>query len=85
MSYSVVWTVFALDQLAEVWTGATDRNAVTAASHRLDRLLGRDPRNQGESRETDTDRTMFDSPLGVDFEIVEDDKKVRVLRVWSIG
>ena len=84
MSYTVVWTVSALGQLAGVWTASADRTAVTAASHRLDVALGRDPRSQGESRGADTDRTAFEPPLGVDFEIIEDDRKVRVLRVWSI-
>ena len=30
-------------------------------------------------------RIAFHSPLGIEFEIIEDDKKVLVLSVWSIG
>lgn len=29
-------------------------------------------------------RMAYEPPLGIDFEIIEDDKKVRVLRVWSL-
>jgi hypothetical protein len=34
MNYSVQWTERALDELAAVWTAASDRNGVTTASHR---------------------------------------------------
>jgi hypothetical protein len=27
-------------------------------------------------------RVAFDPPLGIEFEVIEDDKKVRVLSVW---
>lgn len=27
---------------------------------------------------------VVEPPLGIDFEIIEDDKKVRVLRVWTV-
>jgi hypothetical protein len=29
-------------------------------------------------------RTAIDLPLGIDYEIIADDKKVRVHRVWSL-
>ncbi|HXD89268.1 MAG TPA: hypothetical protein VN641_22440 [Urbifossiella sp.] len=29
-------------------------------------------------------RMAYEPPLGIEFEIIEDDKKVRVLRVWSL-
>jgi hypothetical protein len=38
----------------------------------------------GESRDSSVNRTAFDRPLGIEFEVIEDDKKVRVLRVWSL-
>ena len=29
-------------------------------------------------------RTATDLPLGIEYEIIEDDKTVRILRVWSL-
>jgi hypothetical protein len=84
LNYSVHWTDDALDELAAVWTAAADRNAVTAASHRLEQDLARDPYGRGIARNASVNRTATDLPLGIDYEIIEDDKKVRVLRVWSL-
>ncbi len=39
---------------------------------------------QGIARNASTNRTAIDLPLGIDFEIIEDDKKVRILRVWPV-
>lgn len=38
----------------------------------------------GFSRNSSVNRTAIDLPLGIDYEIIEDDKLVRVLRVWSL-
>ena len=84
MNYSVQWTEDALDELADVWLAAAERNAVTAASHRLDQDLANDPYAIGFPRNSSVNRTAVDPPLGIDYEIIEDDKKVRVLRVWSL-
>ena len=43
MNYIVHWTDVALNELAAVWTAATDQNAVTAASHRLEQDITADP------------------------------------------
>jgi hypothetical protein len=58
---------------------------VTAASHWLEQELGRRPLELGESRGTSVVRIAYHSPLGIEYEVVEDDKKVRVFRVWSTG
>ena len=79
------YTVDALRQLADVWTNALDRTAVTTASHRLDTELTRDPQQLGESRNSSVNRTTVALPLGIEFEIIEDDKTVRVVRVWQSG
>lgn len=84
MNHAVDWTEDALDELAAVWTAAADRGAVTAASHRLDQDLARDPYAVGFPRNSSVNRTATGYPLGIDYEIIEDDKKVRVLRVWSL-
>jgi hypothetical protein len=84
MNYSVHWTEDALDELAAVWTAASDRNAVTIASHRLEQDLARNPFTRGIRRNSVVNRTATDLPLGIDYEIIEDDKKVRVIRVWAL-
>jgi hypothetical protein len=67
-----------------VWLAAPDRTSVTMASHRLDKDLSDDPFGVGVPRDSSVNRTAVDPPLGIDYEIIEDDKKVRVLRVWSM-
>jgi hypothetical protein len=54
MSFAVVWRPSAELQLADLWTTATDRNAVTAAANRIDADLACDPLSAGESRAGNT-------------------------------
>jgi hypothetical protein len=84
MNYDVIWEPPAENDLAAVWLAAPDRTAVAQAAHRLDQDLARDPYAIGFPRNSSVNRTVTDLPLGVDYEIIEDDKKVRVLRVWSL-
>lgn len=69
-------------RLARVWLDAADRNAITSAAAAIDRLLSRGPESRGEVR-FDTVRTLSVPPLGVDFEVIEADRMVFVLIVWS--
>ncbi len=84
MNYTVTWTPGAEQELAAVWLAAADRAAVTAASNRLDQELADDPFGIGLPRTASVNRTAVEPPLGIDYEIVEDDKKVRVLRAWAV-
>ena len=84
MNYIVHWTEIALDELAAVWTAATDRNAVTAASHRLELDIAADPYGRGLLRASSANYTAVDLPLGIEYDVIEADKTVRFLRVWSI-
>ncbi len=84
MNYAVTWTPGAEQELAAVWLAAADRGAVAASSHRLDQDLANDPYARGVPRNSSVNRTATDLPLGIDYEIIEDDKKVRILRVWSL-
>ncbi len=58
MNFTVIWRRQALAELAAIWNSAANRNAVTAASDRIDRLLELDPMNAGESRDG-SDRIVF--------------------------
>jgi hypothetical protein len=83
MNYTVVWTPTAEQDLAAIWLSAEDRNAINSASSTIDSLLSRDAQSMGESR-YDSVRVMFVPPLGVDFDVNEDDSIVYVLTVWYI-
>jgi plasmid stabilization system protein ParE len=83
MKYSVTWTKTALNQLAEIWNDSASRNDVTAASHHLEQAVSLHPLDLGESRHTSVVRVAYRKPLGMEYEVIEDDKKVRVLRVWA--
>lgn len=80
MTYRVDWSPDAEDQLANIRVNATDQLAVTRAGDRIDTLLGVMPGRVGESRSPGV-RVVFEPPLAAIYEIIEDDKVVRILRV----
>jgi hypothetical protein len=82
MSYNVDWDRVE-DEIAALWTNALDRNGVTAALHRIDQALQRDPYACGESR-SGTRRIVFDGPVSVLFRIVPPDRVI-VVAVGSAG
>jgi hypothetical protein len=84
MSYTVVWSPSAENDLTRAWLAATDQLAVTNAAHRFDLALERHPFAIGLPRNSSVNRTAVDLPLGIDYEIIEDDKTVRVIRAWLI-
>lgn len=85
MRYNVAWGPRAEAMLAAIWLAAQDRAAVTRSASRLDAQLASDPLHLGESRTSSVHRIAFDSPLGVEFEIVEDDKLVIVQGVFAVS
>lgn len=84
MNYEVVWGPVIEGQLAAVWIASDDRAAVAAAAHRLDQALARNPLALGEARDSSVRRVAFDHPLGIEFEVIEDDKRVIVQAVFSV-
>jgi len=81
MRYTVLWVPSAQQDLAAIWIDAADRSAVASAADTIDTVLREDPYRQGESREGAT-RILFAPPLAIDFEVLEEDRIVRVLTVW---
>jgi hypothetical protein len=71
VSYRVEWVKEALDALTTVWTGASDRNAVTRAAEAIDRALADDPFGVSESREG-ANRVLTRPPLAAYFRVVAD-------------
>ncbi|MBV9123918.1 MAG: hypothetical protein JO112_11220 [Planctomycetes bacterium] len=82
MKFTVLWKPSKEQNLAAIWMGAQDRNAVTSAAHTIDKLLSRNPESIGEVC-FDMVRTLVIPPLGVDFEVMEDDRIVYELSVWD--
>jgi hypothetical protein len=82
VNYRVYWRKKARTRLADIWVAAPDRNAITAAAHRIDQLLERNPLGCGESRDKGR-RILYALPLVVMYRIIEDDKKVIVLDVGA--
>jgi hypothetical protein len=82
VKYTVVWAPDAERELATVWVNSTDRNALTGAANFLDRELARDPSSLGESRPSGL-RIAHCLPLGIRYQIQEEDRLVRVLAVWQ--
>jgi hypothetical protein len=74
----------AQEQLADIWLRATDREAVTRASHRIETGLARNPEDMGESR-GDSHRICFVPPLSVLFEIREPDRVVEIVSFRETG
>ncbi|MCI0463391.1 MAG: hypothetical protein L0Z62_41165 [Gemmataceae bacterium] len=79
MRYTVVWTPAATDQLADLWVGASDRQAVTDAADRLELALRDDP--DTKAHPFGRFYVLTDDPLAVLFEILPDDCLVRVVQV----
>jgi hypothetical protein len=81
--YRVEWIQTARDELTLLWILADSpaRQAITAASAKIDPTLELDPLNVGESR-TGDERVMFVDPLGVLFEVDAANHIVWVFSVW---
>jgi len=82
VTFEVIWTEEAEDRLAEVWMAASDRNAVTRSANELEVALEMLPLSAGLPI-YDTVRHFGDAILTVEFEVVEKDRCVYVMSVWS--
>ena len=81
MTYTVLWSPDAENDLAAIWLAAKDRADITDASDQIDALLRQDAHLQGEARHGRL-RILFIPPLAIDFEVIQDDRIARVLTVW---
>ncbi len=78
--FDVNWVPPSEDQLAEVWTAAADRDAVTRATNVVERVLAARPLAVGEAR-SDGYRVLIEFPLVVYYDVSVSDRRVRVLKV----
>jgi plasmid stabilization system protein ParE len=82
MIYTVIWTNAALNALADIYNRATDKAAVTAASHRLDQALRHNADQKGLDQ--GSFRVIEEPPLRAAFTVTPADCMVRVFWVKRI-
>jgi hypothetical protein len=82
--YTVTATRKAENDLASVWLRAPDREAITLAADRIDRILREDALNKGCSA-THGLRQLIVAPLIADFSVEEDDRRVTIWAIRQIG
>jgi hypothetical protein len=78
MTFSVVWSLIALQDVTRLEQAAADPRAVRAAQDRIDWALRRTPRDMGESRDPGF-RLWYEDVLGVYYKIDEDAMRVEVV------
>ena len=82
MRYTVVWRKPAAAGLAQLWTKAQDQQAVADASDRIDAAPRDDPELKGKP--FGKFWTIEEPPLAVLYEIIPDDRMVRVMTVKRV-
>jgi len=84
MAYTVTWTSRAQRQLTEIWIDTKNRREVSEAANRIDQLLRETPGTLGESR-SGNQRILFEFPLLVIYDLLEQDLMVRVALVRELA
>lgn len=82
MNFEVIWLPAAEVELAALWLDTWDRKEFTRNTHRIDQALRTTPSTSGEIV-FDTVRQLVIPPIGVEYEVIEDDRRVIVLAVWD--
>ena len=85
MKYSVIWSLQSESGLAEAWLDAVDRSVVSATSSFLEMSLGQTPFLVGRPLSSSVNHYAVHPPLGIAFDIIEDDKKAIVQSCWLVG
>jgi hypothetical protein len=80
MTFSVIWSLIALQDVTRLEQAASDPRAMRAAQDRIDWALRRIPRDLGESREPGF-RLWYDDVLGVYYKI--DEAAIRVDVIYA--
>jgi len=84
MRYQITWGVLAEQMLARIWLASRNRAALTRAVAWLEKHLATRPLELGESRASSVQRVAFWAPIGIEFEIIQDDNRVVVQGVFSM-
>ncbi|OYV84609.1 MAG: hypothetical protein B7Z73_15120 [Planctomycetia bacterium 21-64-5] len=81
MKFTVAWRPGAEQELARLWTGATDHVDIAAAADTIDAALAREPLAFGESRRGAT-RLALVAPLAAPYDVDEPNRLVTVWDLW---
>jgi hypothetical protein len=84
MRYIVAWRKEAENQLAALWIRALNKTAIADYIHQIEKILERDPHEQGESRNENT-RLAFFRPLAVRYAVDDEAKLVTVIAIKWVG
>ena len=84
MNYLVLWVPGAEDAVTSMWLTSTNRNRLAALAAQADAILASSPEITGRNV-FDTVYELVIENLGVEYEVVHDDRHVRVLNVWDAG
>ena len=82
MNYSIIWSGDAVSGLAEVWIASANRYEIALLTELFDRSVEINPFRVGLPAKSSVSRVAIVPPLGLSFDIVEDDKKVIVQSCW---
>ena len=78
--YQVQWHEAAENQLMAMWIRSANKDAITGYVDQIDRILARDPLEQGESREANI-RLAFFRPVCVRYLV---DETLRIVLIQTI-
>jgi hypothetical protein len=84
MNYTVEWIASAEVRLEMIWRATADKLAVLNAVKLIDASLADDPYRKDAVMLGDENTFMIE-PLAVDYAVMDDARRVLVLRVWMIG
>ena len=84
MRYDVIWQPIAEAELASIWLAATNRNAITRSAALAEAALTRVPLRIGESRTSSVHRIAYFAAIAIEYEVIEDDKRVIVRGVFAV-
>lgn len=80
MSWTVTYRPSAERDLTNLWSEASDQQAIPEAPDAIDRQLSADPLAAGESRQENT-HILVEMPLAVLFDVLEDG---RIVSNWAV-
>ncbi len=83
MTFTVICTNDAENQLANLWLLAADRAAVTAADHRIEQEFAANPRRSGTEVSEGLWRIDL-HPLRAQYEIDDDNRLVRITAIGHL-
>jgi hypothetical protein len=83
MTYTVVWSKNAENELLQIWTDSADRGSITRAANAIDPTLRFDPILRGETYKLST-RVLEIWPLLALYRVFEQDRLVKVISIQPV-